>query len=139
MGIFHFISANHLPNTTSAGGYQKSFGSVVANLNVAEKGYMDVHLSVASPGGHSSVPPKHTVRKPISHPWFIPNAVSQSIGLLAAFITEIEANPINAKLSRGNLVIVLDGATTITRLVQIMCSTTLLSAMPFTLLRWTRT
>jgi len=59
---------------------------VVAFPSVAEKGYLDVHLSVASPGGHSSIPPKHT-----------------SIGLLAAFIAEIEANPFAPKLSRDNV------------------------------------
>lgn len=32
---------------------------------VAEKGYLDVRVEVATPGGHSSVPPQHTVR------WFI--------------------------------------------------------------------
>ncbi|KAF9646522.1 carboxypeptidase S, partial [Thelephora ganbajun] len=68
------------------GGFQWSFGSVVALPAVTEKGSINVHMSVASPGGHSSIPPKHT-----------------SIGLLAAFITEIEANPISPKLSRDNV------------------------------------
>ncbi|KAF9786344.1 carboxypeptidase S [Thelephora terrestris] len=68
------------------GNFQESFGSVVAFPAVAEKGYMDVRLSVASPGGHSSIPPKHT-----------------SIGLLAALIAEIEANPVAPKLSRDNV------------------------------------
>ena len=29
--------------------------------SVAEKGYIDVRLTVSSPGGHSSIPPNHTV------------------------------------------------------------------------------
>jgi len=56
-------------NTTSAAGFQELFGSVVALPAVAEKGYIDIELSVASPGGHSSIPPEHTVGSIISHPW----------------------------------------------------------------------
>jgi len=56
-------------NTTSVAGFQESFGSVVAFPSVAEKGSIDVELSVASPGGHSSIPPEHTVGAIVSHPW----------------------------------------------------------------------
>ena len=56
-------------NTISLAGFQESFGSVVALPAVAEKGSIDVHLSVASPGGHSSIPPEHTVGTIIPHPW----------------------------------------------------------------------
>jgi len=56
-------------NKISIEGFEESFGSVVAFLAVAEKGYIDVELSVASPGGHSSIPPKHTVGTMICHPW----------------------------------------------------------------------
>lgn len=68
------------------GNIQESFGSVVATAAIVEKGYIDVRLSVASPGGHSSIPPKHT-----------------SIGFLAALIAKIEANPIVPRLSRDNV------------------------------------
>lgn len=34
---------------------------MTASPSVTEKGYIDVHLAVSSPGGHSSIPPKHTV------------------------------------------------------------------------------
>lgn len=44
------------------GGFAESFGSIFATPAVAEKGYLDVHVEVTSPGGHSSVPPAHTVR-----------------------------------------------------------------------------
>ena len=44
------------------GGFQDVYGSVVALPSVTEKGYLDIQLTVTSPGGHSSVPPKHTVR-----------------------------------------------------------------------------
>ena len=40
---------------------------MVATTAIVEKGYIDVRLSVASPGGHSSIPPKHTVRALSSH------------------------------------------------------------------------
>ncbi len=33
----------------------------------SEKGYTDVLVEVSTPGGHSSVPPKHTVRISVSH------------------------------------------------------------------------
>src|SRR5579863_9678032 len=34
---------------------------MIAIPAIAEKGYMDVRVSVSTPGGHSSVPPPHTV------------------------------------------------------------------------------
>ena len=58
--LHHTYESSH--RHTSAGNFQQLFGSVVALPAVVEKGYLDVHLSVASPGGHSSIPPKHTVR-----------------------------------------------------------------------------
>ena len=33
----------------------------MATPGIAEKGYIDVRVEVTSPGGHSSVPPQHTV------------------------------------------------------------------------------
>lgn len=42
-------------------GYYGQYGSVFAVLGIAEKGYYDVKVEVAAPGGHSSVPPPHTV------------------------------------------------------------------------------
>jgi Gly-Xaa carboxypeptidase len=44
------------------GGFADKYGSIFAAPAVAEKGYLDVHVEVTSPGGHSSVPPTHTVR-----------------------------------------------------------------------------
>lgn len=52
------------------------YGLSVAQPAVAEKGYLDVKLSVHTPGGHSSVPPKHT-----------------SIGYLSKIISHIEDHP----------------------------------------------
>lgn len=43
------------------GGFTESYGSIFATPGVAEKGYLDVKVDVAAPGGHSSVPPAHTV------------------------------------------------------------------------------
>lgn len=34
---------------------------MIATPGIAEKGYLDVRVEVTAPGGHSSVPPKHTV------------------------------------------------------------------------------
>ena len=33
-----------------------------AGAGTGEKGYLDVRIEVSTPGGHSSVPPRHTVR-----------------------------------------------------------------------------
>lgn len=44
------------------GDYMEEYGQVVATVGTAEKGYLDVRVAVESPGGHSSVPPSHTVR-----------------------------------------------------------------------------
>ena len=65
--FFHIAFAYYPVNTASAGNFQQLFGSVVALPAIVEKGYIDVHLSVASPGGHSSIPPKHTVRTVIPY------------------------------------------------------------------------
>ena len=37
------------------------FGSAIANPGIAEKGNINVRVEVTAPGGHSSVPPPHTV------------------------------------------------------------------------------
>ncbi|KAF8845156.1 carboxypeptidase S [Paxillus ammoniavirescens] len=58
-------------------------GVYFASPAISEKGYMDVRVEVASPGGHSSVPPDHT-----------------SIGFLARLVTAIEDNPHVPQLSR---------------------------------------
>ena len=47
--------------TYSVGGFGQEFGGVIATPAIAEKGYIDVRVEVTSPGGHSSVPPEHTV------------------------------------------------------------------------------
>ena len=36
-------------------------GSIIAIPGIAEKGYVDTRVKVSTPGGHSSVPPPHTV------------------------------------------------------------------------------
>ena len=42
-------------------GFGEWYGSVIATPGIAEKGYLDALLKVTAPGGHSSVPPPHTV------------------------------------------------------------------------------
>jgi len=66
------------------GGFGEQFGSVFANLAIAEKGYIDVRVEVTSPGGHSSVPPPHT-----------------TIGILSALLVHFEEHPYKVKLARG--------------------------------------
>jgi acetylornithine deacetylase/succinyl-diaminopimelate desuccinylase-like protein len=48
-------------DATSTGGFSEQFGGVFAVPGIAEKGYMDVSIEVHTAGGHSSIPPKHTV------------------------------------------------------------------------------
>ena len=43
------------------GVFSEQYGTVFATPGVAEKGSMNVEISVAAPGGHSSIPPDHTV------------------------------------------------------------------------------
>ena len=87
-------------NVTSVTGFDRSFDSVAALPAVIEKGYIDVHLSVKLPskahGGNSCF----MSTEKLTHVSF------RHIGLLAAFITEIGANPISRKLSQGTLFLV---------------------------------
>jgi Gly-Xaa carboxypeptidase len=41
-------------------------GSVIFLVGTAEKGLLDTKLTVMTPGGHSSVPPPHTVTFPVA-------------------------------------------------------------------------
>ncbi|KAI6000973.1 hypothetical protein F5J12DRAFT_894602 [Pisolithus orientalis] len=59
-------------------------GFYFVSPKVSEKGYFDARVEVASPGGHSSIPPAHT-----------------SIGLLSLAISAIEANPHSPELPRN--------------------------------------
>ncbi|RXK42404.1 hypothetical protein M231_00394 [Tremella mesenterica] len=54
-------------------GLSDEFGPLIAMPALAEKGYVDVYIHVQSPGGHSSVPGKHS-----------------SIGFLSHIISELE-------------------------------------------------
>ncbi|GHJ90046.1 hypothetical protein NliqN6_6448 [Naganishia liquefaciens] len=66
-------------------GLQERYGQMIAEPATAEKGYLDVELSIATAGGHSSVPPPHT-----------------GIGLLALAINELESHPVAPRMSRRN-------------------------------------
>ncbi|KAI0047164.1 carboxypeptidase S [Auriscalpium vulgare] len=66
------------------GGFQESDGTVFATTAIAEKGYFDTLITVATPGGHSSIPPPHT-----------------SIGILARLLVELEVHPPPSHLERG--------------------------------------
>ncbi|KAF9269527.1 carboxypeptidase S [Marasmius fiardii PR-910] len=65
-------------------GYMEQYGSVFATPGIAEKGSTNVNIEVATPGGHSSVPPQHT-----------------SIGILSALLVHMEENPFEIHLERG--------------------------------------
>ncbi|KAJ7077873.1 hypothetical protein B0H15DRAFT_1003211, partial [Mycena belliarum] len=83
------IYGNDLPFAfvvDEGGGFTETYGSVFATPAVAEKGYLDVHVEVTSPGGHSSVPPRHT-----------------TIGMLAALLVKYEKNPYKLELSRDSI------------------------------------
>ncbi|KZT65622.1 carboxypeptidase S [Daedalea quercina L-15889] len=66
------------------GSISEQYGGTFALPSIAEKGYIDVRVALAGPGGHSSVPPVHT-----------------TIGMLAELLVHYENSPIEAKLSRG--------------------------------------
>jgi Gly-Xaa carboxypeptidase len=84
------------------GEYMVEFGQAYATVGTAEKGYTDVRVSVSSPGGHSSVPPPHTVCSVFLLLVFKAQSSMQTIGILSALLVHIEANPATAKLTRGS-------------------------------------
>jgi Gly-Xaa carboxypeptidase len=63
----------------------ESWGRNWAIPGVAEKGYVDVDITIRMPGGHSSIPPKHN-----------------GIGVASELITLIEANPYDPVLDNEN-------------------------------------
>ncbi|KAI0704317.1 hypothetical protein BC835DRAFT_817562 [Cytidiella melzeri] len=66
-------------------GFGAHYGGDVlfAGPATGEKGYLDVRVEVSTPGGHSSIPPRHT-----------------AIGILASAITALESSSHPATLSR---------------------------------------
>ncbi|OAP58229.1 hypothetical protein AYL99_07319 [Fonsecaea erecta] len=66
-------------------GIENRFGTDFALPATAEKGYIDVTVTVDVPGGHSSTPPDHT-----------------AIGFLAQIIRLIEDHPFKSQLIRNN-------------------------------------
>lgn len=66
-GAFHFSSvlSYKVCDSYFIGGYSKQYDGVFAVPAIGEKGYLDVRVDVSSPGGHSSIPPAHTVRNSI--------------------------------------------------------------------------
>ncbi|KAK7457811.1 hypothetical protein VKT23_010153 [Stygiomarasmius scandens] len=67
------------------GGFTEQFGTQFATPGIAEKGSLTVQLNIATPGGHSSVPPDHT-----------------SIGILSRLLVELENNPFDFALTRSS-------------------------------------
>ncbi|WWC89786.1 uncharacterized protein L201_004712 [Kwoniella dendrophila CBS 6074] len=58
------------------------YGTPFAIAGMGEKGYMDIVISVATAGGHSSVPPAHS-----------------GIGIMSQIVTALEDNPFPTKLT----------------------------------------
>lgn len=67
------------------GHYTVRGDTIMSNPAVAEKGKLNAKIELSAPGGHSSVPPRHT-----------------TIGMLARMITELEANPHTPHLNRSS-------------------------------------
>ncbi|KAJ3783939.1 carboxypeptidase S [Lentinula aff. detonsa] len=65
------------------GGFSEIFGTVFATPGIAEKGSVNIDLSIAAPGGHSSIPPEHT-----------------SIGILSALLVHLENHPFEVHIER---------------------------------------
>ncbi|KAI0328685.1 Zn-dependent exopeptidase [Cubamyces sp. BRFM 1775] len=65
--------------------YGKAYGGdvIFAFPALSEKGYLDVQIEITAPGGHSSVPPRHT-----------------AIGMLSAMLVKMEDNPHPPVLTR---------------------------------------
>lgn len=57
----------------------------LATVAVTEKGSLNMHMTISSPGGHSSVPPPHT-----------------SVGILAKIITVLEETPFPAAIEEAS-------------------------------------
>ncbi|GAW04802.1 carboxypeptidase S [Lentinula edodes] len=68
------------------GDISEHYGTVFAAPGVAEKGYLDLRVDVASPGGHSSIPPSHT-----------------TIGILSRLLVEFENSPFPVEMSTDSV------------------------------------
>ncbi|KAI9354790.1 carboxypeptidase S [Zopfochytrium polystomum] len=66
-------------------GVRDSFGIRVASIAIGEKGYVDTQLTIETPGGHASMPPRHT-----------------GIGLMSKIIDYVESNPFPPALTDEN-------------------------------------
>lgn len=66
-------------------GFEETWGTLFAKPGTAEKGYVDVKVTVRMPGGHSSIPSDHT-----------------SIGVLSELITKIESEQYPTRLVEEN-------------------------------------
>ncbi|KAK4677914.1 hypothetical protein QC764_302940 [Podospora pseudoanserina] len=66
-------------------GFEETWGTLFAKPGTAEKGYVDVKITVRMPGGHSSIPSDHT-----------------SIGVLSELITKIESEQYPTRLVEEN-------------------------------------
>ena len=66
-------------------GIDEEYGQSFSRLGIAEKGCLTLKISVHTPGGHSSAPPKNT-----------------GIGIMSRILVEMENNPFEASLEETN-------------------------------------
>ena len=71
-------------------------------LATAEKGYIDVSVTVDTVGGHSSVPPDHTASKFDHYQYLGSRYNGLIVGYLAQIITTIERNQFESQLTSKN-------------------------------------
>jgi len=86
-------------------GFAEQYGTMVATPGIAEKGFLNVLVEVTAPGGHSSIPPAHTVILHTHDTYLFLNPfIFQSIGILSALLVHYEQNPYKVKIVRYTVV-----------------------------------
>jgi hypothetical protein len=77
-------------------------GIVFATPSISEKGYLDLQITLSTLGGHSSVPPSHTVRDDLALIMFGSNVTCGGAGqvILSDFLwTALEPSPVTKKVA----------------------------------------
>lgn len=79
--------ANKIGMLVDEGGhnFNSMYGADMVSVATSEKGYLDVEIIVDTPGGHASIPPRHT-----------------GIGIMANLIQTLEAQPFSVVLDDKN-------------------------------------
>lgn len=72
-------------------GLSNDYGAFVLSMGMAEKGSVDVEIKVENPGGHSSVPPKHTGSG--SSRLVMEIDADKPVGIMSKIISHLEDHP----------------------------------------------